>query len=160
MSHPAQTLNIPKLVSDAIANVFDTMLNLPLKPVPENPDIALKNRITSAVGFGGETIAGVVYIHLMEPFARKITAAMLGMTEAEIGSESEVYDVMGELANIVTGGLKSHLCDAGALCAVSTPSIIRGDSYEIEVLPDIQRDRLVLDSEGNPVVIEIHVQFN
>jgi len=46
---------------------------------------------------------------------------MLGLPPDEITGETEVNDVVGEATNMLTGGLKSWLCDAGSDCAVSTP---------------------------------------
>jgi CheY-specific phosphatase CheX len=35
-------------------------------------------------------------------------------------------DVLGELANIISGNLKSDFLDADLACVISTPSITRG----------------------------------
>ena len=45
--------------------------------------------------------------------------------------------MVGEATNMLTGGLKSWLCDSGAECAVSTPAIIRGSAFVIEPVPEV-----------------------
>jgi CheY-specific phosphatase CheX len=59
---------------------------------------------------------------------------------------------------MLTGGLKSWLCDSGAECAVSTPAIIRGSSFVIETSPEVTRQFLVFDCDGSRIVVEIHVK--
>ena len=69
-------------------------------------------------------------------------------------------DVLGEITNMLTGHLKSCLCDAGAPCAVSIPSIIRGSSYQVETLPDVRRELLLFHCEADPLAVEVHLKFN
>jgi len=121
-------------------------------PKPE-PD-----QVCGSVGFGGESITGAVYLHLPEPFAAPLTACMLG-TEPQSLSEADVNDVVGELTNMLTGGLKSWLCDASFPCAVSTPAVIRGRSFAIESPPGVQRLCLEFSSGANHFSIEVHVKF-
>ena len=85
---------------------------------------------------------------------------MLGIQPEEISGENEVNDVIGEASNMVAGGLKSWLCDSGADCAMSTPAIIRGNSFVIEPLPDVDREYLVFQHENNHIVVEIHIKLN
>ncbi len=159
MTNPAQTLDIPHLAGDAIASVFQTMLSLPLQVVAGSPPVQFPEHVSGSVGFGGEKVIGAVYIHFGADFARQICAGMLGLAPEEI-SDAEVNDVVGEMCNMVAGGLKSTLCDAGATCAVSTPAIIRGHSFVIETVPDVRQERLVYDCQGNRLVVEVHIKFH
>ncbi|MGD8703609.1 MAG: flagellar motor switch protein FliN, partial [Desulfosarcina sp.] len=65
-------------------------------------------------------------------FARTVTAAMLGLEAQEIKSTEEIYDVIGELANIVAGNLKTEFLDGGLTCVISTPSITSGSDFKID----------------------------
>ena len=38
----------------------------------------------------------------------------------------------GEVCNMVSGSLKSGLCDAGMICELSTPALIMGKDYNHE----------------------------
>jgi chemotaxis protein CheX len=53
------------------------------------------------------------------------------MASDEIDSDEEVYDVIGELSNMIGGDLKSRLCDAGFTCELSIPSITSGKDFSI-----------------------------
>jgi chemotaxis protein CheX len=160
MPQTVQLPNVCDFMMRHVVDVFDTMLS---KQAVHQPGAALptyNSQVTGSIGFGGETITGAVYFHVSAQFATEITTAMLGIKPEEISDENEINDVIGEASNMIGGGLKSWLCDAGADCAMSTPAIIRGTAFEIESLPDVERERLVFNCEGNLIVVEIHIKLN
>ena len=75
---------------------------------------------------------GNINIQVNEDYARIMTAAMLDMALDEIEDEEEIYDVIGEMSNMVGGDLKSRFCDAGYLCELSIPSVTSGNHYKVE----------------------------
>ncbi len=131
--------DVNTLVTSAVREVFDTMLNLRLDPV-EFDDKALSTgtHIASAVGFIGR-LTGVVYIYSSEAFARRITAALLGLSPAEIDGDEMVNDAMGEISNMVVGQIKSRLSDRGLPCTLTIPSIVRGSNFTIEAVTSTVR---------------------
>jgi chemotaxis protein CheX len=160
MSQTVQLPNIAEFMSTHLVDVFETMLSIKAVPKRGETPPPFASRVTGAVGFAGETVNGAVYLHLSAPFAIKIAATMLGIAPEEISAENEVNDVVGEATNMVTGGLKSWLCDNHAPCAMSTPAIIRGTAFSIEPMPDVERDCLVFQCDGEFVVAEIHIKLN
>ena len=160
MNEQAQSLDVRHLISDHVAEVFKTMLSLPLTVQPPASAVPhFGERLTGSVGFGGESVTGAVYLHMSSDLAKNLASAMLGLAPEELG-DGECNDVVGEITNMLTGQLKSCLCDAGAPCAVSTPTIIRGASYEIEQLPDVRRELLLFESAGSAMAVEVHIKFN
>jgi len=142
-----------------LVDVFDTMLALPATLVPNAGLPHFEERMSGSVGFAGDQVTGAVYLHVSAAFANRMAATMLGLQPEENLPENDVNDVVGEFTNMLTGGLKSWLCDAGSACAVSTPAIIRGSAFAIEAMPDVQREFLVFDC-GERVVVEIHIKLN
>jgi len=158
-----QTVELPQVsefMKRHLVEVFETMLatQAVLQPQARPPHHA--QRVTGSVGFAGENVTGAVYLHLSAEFATRAAAAMLGLGPADAVGEAEVNDVVGEVTNMLTGGLKSWLCDAGLPCAVSTPAIIRGASYEIEAVPEVQRECLVFQCGSQGLIVEIHIKIN
>jgi CheY-specific phosphatase CheX len=147
-------------VIHAFCGVFDTMLSLKLVPLPAggSPPEYLE-RVTGCVGFAGEKVNGAVYVHLPGAFARQAAASMLGIAPEEVEGDEVINDVVGEMCNMVTGGLKSSLCDSGLPCAVSTPAIIRGSSFEIEAMPNVRREILYFDCREHRLTLEVHIKF-
>jgi chemotaxis protein CheX len=140
-----------------LVDVFETMLSMKVAPAPEGAVPHFEERVTGSVAFAGDHVNGAVYLHLATPFANQMAAAMLGLEPGDLG-EAEVNDVVGEVTNMLTGGLKSWLCDSGAECAVSTPAIIRGSAFVIESVPDVKREWLVFNCDHSRILVEIHVK--
>jgi chemotaxis protein CheX len=86
--------------------------------LPADPDEA-KYEVMSAVSITGSWHGHVVFA-CTEKAARYAAAAFLAMDEAEVGQE-DVADVLGELANVVGGNVKSML-PAG--CFISLPHVV------------------------------------
>jgi chemotaxis protein CheX len=157
MSQTIQIPNICEFMTRHFVDVFETMLSMKTQMVTQAGLPQFEDRVTGSVAFAGEHVNGAVYLHFGTVFAGQVAAAMLGLEPADLG-EAEVNDVVGEVTNMLTGGLKSWLCDSGAECAVSTPAIIRGSSFVIEPVPDVLREWLVFDCQQNRVIVEIHVK--
>jgi chemotaxis protein CheX len=160
MNVQTPSLDIRHYLNGHLADVFQTMLSMKVTPVPDGEPPAFSERVTGSVGFGGDTVTGAVYLHLSANFANQIAAGMLGLPPEEAVGETDVNDVIGECTNMLTGGLKSALCDKGYDCAVSTPAIIRGTSFVIESPHDVQRELLVFDYSGVRFAVEVHIKFN
>ena len=160
MSQTIKILNIRDFMVRHLADVFETMLSFKAVTAAGRGLPPDTERVSGSVGFAGESLSGAVYLHLSSAFAQRAALAMLGLPPEEIAGEAEVNDVVGEVTNMLTGGLKSWLGDEGAPCAISTPAIIRGKAFAIEAMPDVEREQLVFDCAGERVVVEIHVKFN
>ena len=113
-----QTFDVTRCVSGTVLKVFETMLSLKAKPAPDQTIPHHPNRVTGSVGLGGESVTGAAYIHMSETVAAHAASAMLSMPIEEL-SEGEINDVVGDMCNMLCGGLKSSLCDAGFPCAIS-----------------------------------------
>jgi chemotaxis protein CheX len=115
----------------AIGRTFETMLALPLKSVPARglPPFGGEH-VTAEVTFAGKA-AGAVQIRLEKPTAQLFGAAMLGLSVEDLADESELKDVLGELANIIVGNFKSNLCDAGLSCKLSPPKIATTTDFKL-----------------------------
>ena len=143
-----------------LAEVFSTMLSLPVLPLAEAAPLNPAERLSGSVSFVGEAVTGSVYLHVHIPFAACITCAMLGSPAEETPGDADLHDVMGEVTNMLAGGLKSWLCDAGAACALSTPAIIRGSSFQILASEGVSQTKLHFASNANHGLLEVHIKFN
>ncbi len=162
MSMFIQNLDVTAFLQQQAKDVFQTMAALDVQPVQPNPSrdgLNGQERITGIVGLGGDQVTGAVYLHLPLPLAEQVTRQLLGLEGAEAVDEAAVNDVTGELTNMLAGGFKSALCDRGLVCAVSTPTIIRGTAYEIERIPDVQRTSVPLSAGTHPLLVEAHLKL-
>ncbi|MBI5581075.1 MAG: flagellar motor switch protein FliN [Deltaproteobacteria bacterium] len=147
-------------LSEAAANVFDTMLSLKLESMEAVASASLTGiRDVSSVCFAGDA-NGIVSVHVPEDLARIMAANMLGMEPEEIEGHAEIEDLLGELGNIVGGNLKSALTDAGLRCALSTPSFTTGTDFMIESLNLERYERYAFQCEGRTVFVEMGIKIS
>ncbi|TXT46349.1 MAG: hypothetical protein FD140_4485 [Limisphaerales bacterium] len=163
LTPPASPVLLPEDIGPHIAKmveeVFGTMLNLKAEPARSTESPPAHERISGSIGLAGERVIGAIYLHLTDPLARLATSAMLGLPVEELGAGTEINDVVGEMTNMMAGGFKSTLCDIGAVCAMSTPAIIRGQAFEIKVAPDVSQLTYPFTCQGHHFSIEIHLKI-
>jgi chemotaxis protein CheX len=123
----------PKLIDEvrgllerSVSDVFGTMANTIARPSPLLDFRGGEERIVAgSVGFIGD-VSGLVYVYIKAPFARVLACRTLGFEEAQLEGDDLVNDVIGELTNMICGSVKSRLCDSGAACVLTIPSVVRG----------------------------------
>ena len=149
---------IRQSITSTIVETFDAMVSMALGPVDDgNTDDLDTSRMVGAIYFGGEAV-GVMSFHLSEIFARMITASMLGMEVDEIEGEEEIKDVIGELANIVAGNLKTEFVDAGLACVISTPSITSGSDFKIDPVDIAPPVKFHFRHDTHNILLELSVK--
>lgn len=118
----------------AVAEVFDTMLSLKLEAletlegadVPHGP----LEGVVGSVGFAGK-INGTLYMRYSDKLACSVTERLIGVTPVT-AADSEVADVIGEIANMVSGTMKGQTSKQGYHGWLSTPMILRGSEIFLE----------------------------
>jgi chemotaxis protein CheX len=129
---------IEKYITDATLEVFATMVFLdisPAKPMMGNDD-GIDSSLTSMIGLAGD-LKGVLAVHCPESAALAITGAMLGMECTEI--DDDVKDAIGEIANMVAGGLKTALAADGVNTELAIPTTVQGKSVRTSGQSGVQR---------------------
>ncbi|HXP62274.1 MAG TPA: chemotaxis protein CheX [Dongiaceae bacterium] len=156
---PSLIDEVPALLSDGVARVFDTMLSLPATPAAvrdlHQPGQSL---VAGSVGFIGD-VNGIVYIHVTAPFARSLAGRMLGMAETDLGGDEMVNDVVGELTNMIVGSVKSRLCDSGLSCVLTIPSIVRGQNFSFEPVGSSERRVLGFCCGDDTILAELFIKL-
>jgi CheY-specific phosphatase CheX len=112
------------------------------------------NRIVGSISLYGKVL-GRVNLHIPVSFSYRITTSLLGIEAEEFEGMEEVKDVVGELCNMISGALKSDLCDAGLVCKVSPPSFTTGTDFEMECLNLVRNERYLFCSESDVFMVEI-----
>jgi chemotaxis protein CheX len=116
-----------QLVGQVVQAIFSTMLDLPVQAL-DHRSPALKDKVTSSVFLEGPWNGGVSLI-CSRPHACQLAARFLAADPpAEV--DDDVRDVLGELANMIGGNIKSCL---GPDMRLSLPSVIDGSDYEVRV---------------------------
>lgn len=111
-------------LAQIVSDVFQTMLSIEVSPVEQKLSEQADD-LTSSVQFLGES-KGAVLLHCSVGQAIAFTSRLIG--EDPEGVTDDVRDVLGELANVVGGNLKSLFSPGGAL---SLPSVAEGKDHAL-----------------------------
>lgn len=124
-----QDVLIKNLIDDT-RSVYSTMLGFDLMhlPLEVDPMEHFKDCVSAMVGLAG-TYNGLISIHQPCSLALKLTETMLDMEVTSI--DQDVFDALGEIANMVAGNVKQHLSKGGMDIRLSTPSVATGSDYVI-----------------------------
>ncbi len=143
-------------LSAGVSEVFKTMLALEAQPAPARRDWhgPGDTLVAGSVGFIGD-VSGVIYMRVTAGFARTLASRMLGLAEAELEGDEMVNDAIGEVSNMVVGAVKSRLCDSGASCVLTIPSIVRGQNFEVEPACSCERRLLGFACGTDYVSVEL-----
>ncbi|MDD5658716.1 MAG: chemotaxis protein CheX [Actinomycetota bacterium] len=120
-------------IEKAVDEIFSTMIFI--QPVYEKPIIRKKNDvcvpkkkdITGIVGLGGKLTASVM-VHFEKESALKVTSSMLGVDYKEI--DSDVIDAVGEVSNMISGGIKREFAAIGIELDQSLPIVVNGKDFD------------------------------
>jgi chemotaxis protein CheX len=126
---PVKAITLKELESclvRALKEITATMFNcesiiVPLNQVEETPP-----GLSAVIGFGGK-ICGFIALHLSPPSACTLASGLLGMSFEEM--DDIVADAMGEMVNMLAGGLKKYASQNEDLFKISVPSIVYGLDY-------------------------------
>jgi CheY-specific phosphatase CheX len=147
--------NMENSVVNSVAEVFEMMLSMDAAPYTNDNGTGMEsNRIVGAISLSGK-VMGRVNLHIPVAFSYRITTSLLGIEPDEIEDMDEVKDVVGELCNMISGALKSDLCDAGMDCRVSPPSFTTGSDFEMECLHLVRHERYLFINENDVFMVEI-----
>jgi chemotaxis protein CheX len=107
---------VSELVELAWQSFFGSQL------VPIEPDPVVTDDVTCAsISIGGPWNATLL-LHCARPLVRRGAAEMLGIELVEL-TDTDVHDIMGELANIIGGNLKGVVSDGDAVWTLSLPVV-------------------------------------
>jgi chemotaxis protein CheX len=120
----------------AMKEITSTMFNCTSEIVsPDQVDI-IPPGLSAIVGFGGK-ISGYVAIHLSPACACTLASNLLGMSFSEM--DDIVADAMGEMVNMLAGGLKKFASQNEDLFKISVPSIVYGMDYSTHAPKNARR---------------------
>ena len=149
-------MDYKEIIGQAVGEIFSSMLFLEVKTLPGTPTSRPDERmITGMVGFAGN-LRGTVLIHLPLPVAIAITNAFLELDLDEINDE--VKDAIGELGNMVAGGIKYLLPEQGKDLQLSIPSVVSGRGYTCGATGKTERFAVEFETSGGRFIAELLVR--
>jgi chemotaxis protein CheX len=129
-------------VNEIVASIFATMMDIPIwqSEIPWHPG---GDRVTASVFLEGEW-NGAVSLECSRDQACEFAGHFLSM-EAPKAMDDDVRDVLGELANIIGGNIKSAMATNDRL---SMPSVIDGSNYEFRICGSEVQNKIAFSFSG------------
>ncbi len=139
-------MELEKFLIDATLEVFASMIFIDIDPgaATDEPAAAFAPNISSLIGLAGY-LKGIVALHCPAEVALAITSSMLGMEVTQLAEDAK--DAIGEIVNMVAGGLKESLAGEGKKIELSIPSTVIGQSIRTSGLAGASRI-MVPDSQS------------
>ena len=141
------------LLELAVREVFEIMLGCKLEPLT-SPNTT-PTQFTAMVGLAGQ-LCGVLTMRCTADSAVLMTSKMLGIEIKE--ADQQMWDAIGEVANMVTGNFKNKLTGMGDKCMLSVPTVITGDDYNFHSLTDSAPLQVSFLFEGAPIYIALEIK--
>jgi chemotaxis protein CheX len=130
-------LDLENVLIDTTLEVFASMIFIEITPeVSSEENAAIEYNLSSLIGLAGD-FKGILAIQCPAEVAMGITGAMLGMEVTEL--DGDVKDAIGEIANMVAGGLKEALIGAGTKTELAIPTTVIGTSIRTSGLSGASR---------------------
>jgi CheY-specific phosphatase CheX len=118
-------------------NQFLEIYGIDASKFEEAPVEAVAIDLIGIIGLVGK-IKGNFFVAMNRKTASQIISKML-MTDVDDEAE-EIEDVVGEVANVLAGGLKKYLVERGVDMKISVPTLIGGnDIYAVKARKSLQR---------------------
>lgn len=147
-----QQLCAKEVLLESAKEVFETMVFMDInenhEPVRKTESWALLSSITFKGAFQGCLTVGCDV-----SCAQAITKNMLGIDTAEELNEEDVCDAIGEIANMVMGGVKERLRGHFGDVAISVPSVVTGAQLQSNIGLGVTKTsiKVALDDEHSAV---------
>ncbi len=146
-----------KKISNAIVaatkDIFNTMIMMDVKdgdPFPNGINAAIFD-YTGIIGFSGAA-TGALGVHFPKSMAAAIASAMLGTPIEE--TSQEVRDTVGELTNMIAGGLRNELSQFGIEFEISIPTVVEGEHHKTAMMIDGPRISVPFQVEKGSFIVE------
>lgn len=131
-------MDMEQSLIDATLAVFASMIFIDITPeAPSKREpVAIASNLCSLIGLAGD-LKGILAIQCPGQVAMGITGAMLGMEVTELDEDAK--DAIGEIANMVAGGLKEALAASGRKIELAIPTTVIGKSIRTSGLSGATR---------------------
>lgn len=137
----------------AVREVFEIMLATRLETCEAKPTTAA--RLTAMVGLAG-SLCAVLSVCCSDALAKTMASRMLGVAADE--ADGNVWDALGEIANMVAGNFKNKLTGPQGRCMLSVPTVVMGSDYQMHSLSDGAAIQMAFwfETESFWVTLEFH----
>ena len=152
-------MDFAKKIINSTEEIFNTMIFMDISSgdeLTEGKEV-LDCHVSSMIGLSGD-FTSMLSIHCPGPVGMAITGEMLGMEVEEI--DADVKDTLGEIANMIAGGLKESFSAEDVSLELSIPTTVTGKAYTVSSPTKSDRVIIPFDLEQGRFFVEIKYSLN
>ncbi len=152
-------MEFTKKIVETTEELFNTMIFLEVSADPPFAEgkQAIGCHVSAMIGLTGD-FSAMLGIHCPETTGLAISGAMLGMEIEAI--DADVKDALGEIANMLAGGLKERFAAEGLNLELAIPTAISGKSYTIASSTKNNRVIIPFNIEQGQFFVEMKYNLN
>jgi len=143
----------PAIMVQSASEVFQLMLSSNVDASP-SPPADFHGQVCAMVGLAG-SLCAVFRIRCSKDSAHSIATKMLGGQNP--GEEAAAYDALGEMANMLAGNFKGKISGLSENCALSVPTVVIGEDYEVFPVSGGHQIEVHLIYEGKPLSLTLEL---
>jgi chemotaxis protein CheX len=140
------------LLELAAREVFEIMLGCRLET--QNLAGPVASDFTAMVGLAGQ-LCGLLTLRCSAHSAALMASRMLGTDLKE--TDHQMWDALGEIANVVAGNFKNKLTGMADGCVLSVPTVISGSDYTCHSMADRGPLEITLLFENAPITLAVEI---
>jgi len=127
-----EQISMGETLLDAAKEVFETMIFMSITEKEDQETEIVGDTYLGTISFKGD-VQGSLGITFEASAAKAVAAGMLCLEPDEAVSDEDLADAVGEVANMVMGGVKSRLQDELGSIEISIPTVISGQNLKSNV---------------------------
>lgn len=136
----------------AAREVFEIMLGCKLEP--QTDELPVTGEFTAMVGLAGQ-VCGLLSLRCGSQSAALMASKMLGVEVKQ--EDQQMWDAIGEVANMIAGNFKNKLAGLADGCMLSVPTVITGSDYNCRSMADSAPLEVAFRFEGEPVLVALEL---
>ncbi|HZP63317.1 MAG TPA: chemotaxis protein CheX [Terriglobales bacterium] len=140
------------LLELATREVFEIMLGCKLETGDGVAQAA--GDFTAMVGIAGQ-LCGLLTLRCSAHSAAVMASKMVGGDIKE--SDPQMWDAVGEIANMIAGNFKNKLTGMGDGCLLSVPTVITGTDYSFRSMADTGPLQVTILFESSPITVSVEI---
>jgi chemotaxis protein CheX len=150
-------VDFAKKIINSTEEIFNTMVFMPItaqEPLAQGEEV-LDCHVSAMIGLSG-SFTSMLSIHCPGQVGMAITGEMLGMEVEDI--DDDVKDTLGEISNMVAGGIKESFAADNVDLELSIPTTVTGKSYT--VTSPSKSNRVVIPFELEPGRFFVEIKYS
>jgi chemotaxis protein CheX len=160
MSNQLSQETIVGILNHTTADVLTTMLGMGCEPGAPYEELRTSGTfegVISFIGMAGEWV-GNGSIHCTSDVACKLASKFLMCDFSSVNEE--VLDAIGELTNMIFGGLKNDIEEYTGPLGLSIPTVIHGKNFSARSLGHEAWIVVPFDCEGSQMIVRLCLKRN